>query len=254
MGSRDAGVRFTARMYMEHYVRQRHLTIRDIGVAQRVVVSWAPGVIDRLAKRIDAEPMRHWPWAKRQRCYTGQGESGPISFVEVGMGAPATVAGMEQLIACGARTIVGLGWAGSLQSKLAIGSMVIPTECISDEGTSHHYLEERTALVPDASLLSQIKHAASAIACDATCGAVWSTDGIYRERCSIIDDYRKQGVLAVDMESSAMYALGLFRNVAVCNLLVINDEVWRPWRTAAFTDAIRTATESAADVVMSALI
>ena len=49
---------------------------------------------------------------------------------------------------------------------------------------------------------------------------------IDRETLDKITNYHNQGVLGVDMETSAMYTLGQVRNVEVCNLLVVSDELW----------------------------
>jgi hypothetical protein len=47
------------------------------------------------------------------------------------------------------------------------------------------------------------------------------------------------------METSAMYALGRFRGVRVCNLLVISDELWQAWRPAFRTPELHAADELA---------
>jgi uridine phosphorylase len=85
-------------------------------------------------------------------------------------------------------------------------------------------------------------------------GSLWTTDAPYRELVSKIESYRQQGVLGVDMETSAMYALGLFRGVEVCNLLVVSDELWHEWRAAFRTPELREATESAQRVILSSLM
>ena len=48
-------------------------------------------------------------------------------------------AGMEQIIALGAKCIVACGAAGVLNKDLQPGSVIIPTGAIRDEGTSYHY-------------------------------------------------------------------------------------------------------------------
>lgn len=246
-------VRFTPQMYIEHYAAQRGITVAEIGVAPIVVISWAPSVIHAFAERSQAQPAPHWPWAKRYPFYSGQVQDQAVSFAQVGIGAPATVAAMEEMIACGARLFLGLGWAGSLQPSAPIGSFLIPTRCIREEGTSVHYVADEAALVPDEQLVERLQAAAQAEAEKVVLGPHWTTDAPYREHNHTIAAYRQQGVVGVDMETSAMYALGQFRNVPVCNLLVISDEVWRDWRSASWTPALKTATARAQDVIMRVL-
>jgi len=81
-------------------------------------------------------------------------------------------------------------------------------------------------------------------------GPLWTTDAPYRELVSKIEAYRRQGVVGVDMETSAMYALGRVRGVAVCNLLVVSDELWHEWRPAFGSPELREATQRAQRVIL----
>jgi purine-nucleoside phosphorylase len=70
---------------------------------------------------------------------------------------------------------------------------------------------------------------------------------------SKIAAFRQQGVLGVDMETSAMYALGKFRGVQVCNLLVISDEVHSEWKPAFGKEPVVQGTLLACDAVLQVL-
>jgi len=245
--------RFTAQMYIQHYAEQRGITIAEIGVAPLVVLSWSPGVVQRLAERAGAALAENWPWVKRHPFYTGQVGERVVSFAQVGIGAPATVAGMEEMIACGAQTFIGLGWAGSLQPSAPIGSALIPISCVRDDGTTPHYCQDDRLLVPDPDLADRLYETAKEVGLPCQRGPHWTTDAPYRELLSTIEAHRAGGVLGVDMETAAMYALGVFRRVAVCNLLVVSDEVWHAWRSAAYTSTIREATLQAEGVVFEVL-
>ena len=50
-----------------------------------------------------------------------------------------------------------------------------------------------------------------------------------------------------------MYALGRFRKVAVCNLLVVSDEVWQEWKSASYTPELKAATEQAIRIILRVL-
>jgi uridine phosphorylase len=246
-------VRFTPQMYINHYAAQRDISVKDIGVAPIVVISWAPSVIQALADSTGAQPAPLWPWSERYLFYTGQVQGRPVSFAQVGIGAPNTVTAMEEMIACGARLFLGLGWAGSLQPRAPVGTFLIPTSCIREEGTSPHYLDDDVAITPDSRLAELLQAAAQAETTPVFLGPQWTTDAPYREFCAKIDAYRQRGVLGVDMETSAMYALGLFRGVAVCNLLVVSDELWQEWNPAFRTPELKAATQRAQRIVLRVL-
>lgn len=213
--------RFTARMYLDYVLSKKGITLKALEVAPIVILSWSRNVIESMAKSINAELSKHWVEIE-DALYTKDG----ISIAKVPVGAPATVMVMEELIACGAKVFLGLGLAGSLQPYAPIGTCLIPDSCISEEGTSFHYSVKD--LSPDYEVVEALELCGNPI----LKGTIWTTDGIYRELTSKIEKYRKRGVIGVDMETSAMYALGRFRKVKVCNLLVVSDELWHEWKPA----------------------
>lgn len=246
-------VRFTPKMYADYYAEKQGITIEDMNVAPVVVVSWSSRVIEAFADSIGAQLAEHWPWVNQQPLYTGKVGGQRVSFVEVGIGAPATVADMEVMIACGAKVFLGLGWAGSLQPQAPVGTLLIPRDCVREEGTSVHYQAEGSEIVPDEKLVEKLKSAAEAEGKKVFAGAHWTTDAPYRELCSTIEAYRAKGILGVDMETSAMYTLGQFRGVRVCNLLVVSDELWEEWKPAYRTAELKEATQGAQKVIMRVL-
>ena len=65
-----------------------------------------------------------------------------------------------------------------------------------------------------------------------TKGEIWTTDAIYRETPEKVRKYRKKGILAVEMEISALLTVAAYRSVSLTGLLVVSDELfdlkWRP--------------------------
>jgi uridine phosphorylase len=193
-------------------------------------------------------------YGERFPLYRGQLKGKSVSIAYLPIGAPGTVMMMDEMIACGAQTFVGLGWAGGLQEKTPIGTFVIPTSCISEEGTSQHYIDPKSPVVPSTRLVRTIQEACEAEGVRVEMGPVWTTDAPYRELVSKINAFHRQGVLAVDMETSAVYALGLARKIEVCNLLVVSDELVQEWKPAFRTPELDKATEKARQIVLSSLL
>jgi len=246
-------VRFTPQMYMEYYAKRRGITVKEIGVAQVAILSWAPSVIKRLAGTVNAEPNKLWPWQERHLFLTGQINDLSVSFAQVGIGAPATITAMEEMIACGVKAFIGLGWAGSLQPIAPVGSLLIPGRCVREEGTSRHYLPDNENVLPNPKLASLLLQTAQKMNMKLFQKPHWTTDAPYREFTDTITMYGKQGIFGVDMETSAMYALGQFREVAVCNLLVVSDELWSEWHPIFRTPVLKEATLHAEALVLKFL-
>lgn len=231
----------TADKYIDYYTKLRNISVEEIGVGPVVVASWAPGIVKRLADGYGAQPSAHWPMQSRYPLYFSEKEGIRVSFIQLTVGASATVTQMEQLIACGAKVFVTLGWAGSLNPIAPINSMLVPTTCIREEGTSYHYLAKDEIVRSDPRLASILVQAARTEGIQVNSGPHWSTDAIYREGAEKIAAYRVYGVLGVDMETSAMFALGKVYNVAVGNLLVVSDSLWGTWDMSFHSEELRAA-------------
>ena len=159
-------------------------------------------------------------------------DKNPLCLCGPFLGAPQAVMGMEKLIALGARRIWVLGWCGSLQSGLKAGDLVIPTEAVSEEGTSQHYPIGKGKAGCDRDLTRILVEALAHEGRGCRAGSVWTTDAPYRETPSKVAQYGREGVLAVEMEMSALMTLAVYRSVRLAGLLVVSDELgalkWRP--------------------------
>ena len=185
-----------------------------------------------LAKAVNAKDMLFNDKSLYHLYQTGDDAKRPVTIAGPFLGAPHAVIGMEKLIALGAKRIWILGWCGSLQSDLHVGDIIIPTEAISEEGTSGHYPVHDRAIESDKKLNRMLENTLRQRGLSFVKGFVWTTDAVYRETYDKLRTYSSQGVLAVEMELSALITLAVYRSVAMAGLLVVSDELsdlkWRP--------------------------
>jgi len=167
------------------------------------------------------------------RLYFGDTPGKGLSAVGPFVGAPYAAMLLETLIAWNVGKIIFFGWCGAISHDVKIGDIILPAGAVIDEGTSKHYHQEDDAISrPSSYILKKTKEAL--IKTDLTFheGLVWSTDGIYRETCEMVIYYRRKDVLAVEMELSALFTVGKFRDVQVGGILVVSDELstltWQP--------------------------
>jgi purine-nucleoside phosphorylase len=148
------------------------------------------------------------------------------------LGAPQAVIGLEKMIASGASRVWAVGWCGSLQEDLRVGDLVLPLSAVSEEGTSRHYPLPGRAVEADPSLVESVRNCLDRRGLRADTGRVWTTDAPYRETRAKVERLKEQGVLAVDMEFSALLKVAAFRGVKLASLMVVSDELftgeWRP--------------------------
>ncbi len=183
----------------------------------------------------------------------GTWEQIPLTFMGPALGAPYAVMVMEKLIALGARMVLALGWCGSLQPGLAIGDLVLPRAAVSTEGTSRHYPLEGEPMAPDPDLYRLLRQGMNAVDTGWQEGAVWTTDGFYRETVDLVTHYQAQGILGVDMEMAALFTVGRFRRVPAAGLLVVSDELATlSWQPGYRSERFRRARDQAARLVLAA--
>ncbi len=139
------------------------------------------------------------------------------------LGAPQAVMVMEKIIALGAKRICVFGWCGSLQPELKIGDLVIPQSAVAEEGTSRHYPIGRRKPATAQKLNRILEETLDHEGLPFRKGTVWTTDAPYRETALKVKTYQKKGVLAVEMEMSALMTLAIYRSVEMSGLLVVSD-------------------------------
>lgn len=217
-------------MLLSHMLSSYNRTIDSLKVGSIVIGSWNYDLIKNIAEDVGAEPVSFWP--NRNKAYSWDINGNYITLIELPVGAPSAVTTTEMLIACGAKAIIGIGLTGSLQPHIRIGDIVLPEGCLREEGTSYHYIKDDSAVLPGQKLLKLLNEFLDKENIKYEKGSIWTTDAIFRELNSKVESYGKQGILSVEMETSAMYAVGKFRNIEICNLLVVSDELfgeeWNP--------------------------
>jgi uridine phosphorylase len=122
------------------------------------------------------------------------------------IGGPYSVLIAEQLIASGARVVIGLTSAGRVSPSLPIPSLVVATSAVRDEGTSYHYLPPAATVDAPADLARLLAREVEAVGLPVASGRVWTTDAPYRETVSQIDGHAQDGVLAVEMQAASLFA------------------------------------------------
>ena len=170
------------------------------------------------------------------RLYVDDGQTENFALVGPFIGAPYAVMILETLIAWGARKILFFGWCGAVSLDVKIGDIIVPTGAIIDEGTSRHYKKDENFCVsPPGHITETIKEALNQKGICFHTGLIWSTDAVYRETCERVKYYQNKDALAVDMELSALFTAGSFREVEVGGVLVVSDEISTCKQVAGFS-------------------
>ena len=123
------------------------------------------------------------------------------------IGAPITGVATEELIAKGVRRFLIVGFAGSLNDDIGHGNVVVCTKSIRDEGVSHHYARGAMYAYPTKEFTRSIVKVMRKNGMKFRAGPSWTIDAPYMETVDEIRHYGKKGVLTVEMESAALFAI-----------------------------------------------
>jgi uridine phosphorylase len=153
--------------------------------------------------------------------------SGSVTAVlgNFGIGAPVTVALAEEMLALGARRLILLGSAGSLEPDLGLGQVMLCERALRDEGTSYHYLPPAASVPAAPRLTADLSSALSRAGLPHHIGTTWSTDAPYRESAAELEYVRGLGARTVDMECAGLFALGAARAIETAAILVTSDSL-----------------------------
>ena len=150
-----------------------------------------------------------------------------------GIGAPGISMLLEIFIELGVKRFINVGIAGGLQKTSNIGDVVVCTSAIRDEGVSYHYLEDPSApALPSKNLTDALAQTLANEGIRYTEGPTWTTDAFFRETVEEIQHYQQEGVITVEMEAAALFAISTHRYVDMASGFVISDLVaelvWHP--------------------------
>ena len=149
-----------------------------------------------------------------------------------GIGSPAAVTLLEELIAFGVPRFLSVGTAGSLQADIGIGDLVVCDRAVRDEGVSHHYLPPGKYAHADPELTARLTQALTAGGHAHTVGTSWTIDAPYRETKAEVRAYQAEGVACVEMEAAALFAVARHRGAALGAMFTISDSLasleWHP--------------------------
>jgi uridine phosphorylase len=219
----------------------------DLLLPQRAIFTFHKGFMERLrttfkGRLIDA-------WRPLRRVYELNWAGSVVTLCPIG--GPNVGILVEEFSAFGVREFILIGLCGGLRD-VEIGDIVLATGAIREEGLSYHYLKDAQTVVYSewaeewSGPLAQYRIKE---------GLVLTTDALYRETKRKTEAYRREGAIAVDMETASFYAVCRFRGLKGLALLAVSDvlkeEAWVP---GLFSSHLQKALERLRDPILLHLL
>ena len=191
------------------------------------------------------------------RLYIKQTDGKPgISLAGPMVGAPYAVMILENLIAWGVESVLFVGWCGAISKDVKIGDIIIPNSCFIEEGTSPQYdsSDDSDDMIskPSVEITEKLIEIAERKKIYCHEGKIWTTDAVFRETEEKVKCHQGNNVLAVEMETSALFTVAGYRDIKAGAILVVSDELSDlKWRPGFRQEAFKKGRVKACDIVKS---
>lgn len=185
--------------------------------------------------------------------FTGAFKGRRVSIMGSGMGMPSiSIYAHELFDYYGVRQIIRVGTCGGLVADMQVGDLVLANSAGTDSAMIGHYAGGGNSIEADPVLLQKVNEEASARGLSIRAGKVFATDWFYHPDAGFIDRLQQSGVLAIDMESAALYALARQQGKRALTILSVSDVI--PTGERASHEARQNAFGTAIEVVLDAVL
>jgi uridine phosphorylase len=213
-------------------------------LAPRVLLPGDPGRALLLAQTLLSQPLmfnhHRGLWG-----YTGEATDGaPLTIQSTGIGGPSAAIVVEELVDLGAERVLRIGTCGALAEGIELGELIAVHEALACDGASRALgAGERVAGDRQITAALDGDHA----------GPVVSTDLFYEPDTARQDAWAAAGMLAVEMECAAVFAVAARRGIAAGCLLAVSDVLAGDSRRRIGADELKAAEERLGRVAFAAL-
>lgn len=195
--------------------------VPSIGLPPLALVVGDPFRAERISRLLD--DTREVAHRREYRTFTGAWKGTQVVVSSHGVGGPGAVCQFQELMDAGITRIIRLGTAGAMQPNLGDGELVLASSCIRDDGVTHQLVPETYPAVAATSVIGALTSAAESRQVPIHTGVVWTRAAFYP---GVIDlglaKYARIGVLAIEMELSALLVLATTRGIEAGGLLVLD--------------------------------
>jgi DeoD family purine-nucleoside phosphorylase len=203
---------------------QIHLRAEEGDYAPLVLLPGDPNRARRIAERFDDGTSRQVNDHRGLLGFTGTYRGAPVSVQTSGMGTPSLSIVVEELLRLGAERLIRVGTCGGIATGLKTGELVVATAACPTDGATRTYLHgDAYAPAADFALTRALVDAAEKAGVTARTGLIASVDVFYNPDDDYAKKWRERGVLALEMEASALFFLAARAGVQAACALTVSD-------------------------------
>ena len=186
--------------------------------------------------------------------FTGTFKGRRVSIMGSGMGMPSiSIYAHELFDYYGVKQIIRVGTCGGLLADMQLGDLVLASVASTDSAMNRQRFGNWDfAANADFELLQRVHDKAVQTGLKIRTGNVFASDWFYHPDEAFIEKVQNMGVLALDMESAALYALAQQHNRRALTILSVSDVI--PTGERASHEARQNAFGKVIEVVLEAVL
>ena len=197
--------------------KQYHIGASFGDIGEYCIITGDPARCEQIAAHLDNSS--HFGMNREFNIYNGYLLGRKISVCSTGIGGPSTAIAVEELAACGARTVIRIGTCGGIDLDVLSGDVVIASGAVRQDGTSREYAPIEFPAVADTDILFSLVESAKKSGVRYHAGVVQSKDSFYGQHApsrmptegelkAKWEAWKRLGVLASEMETSTLFTVG----------------------------------------------
>jgi purine-nucleoside phosphorylase len=162
--------------------------------------------------------------------FTGTWQGERVSVQGSGMGMPSASIYTHELInEYGVKSVIRIGSCGALAMDLNLGDVIAAIGSATDSNMNRTRFDGLVDYAPvaDFGLLRTAVDAAEALGTPIRVGPILAADAFYTDRPDLYDSLADYGVLAVEMESAAIYTIAARYKAKALTILTVSDHIKR---------------------------
>ena len=229
-----------------------HIAAEKGQIAERILLPGDPLRAKFIAENF-LEDAKEYTHVRGILGYTGTYKGVPVSVQGTGMGMPSISIYVHELInEYGCNKLIRVGTCGGMHKDVKLRDVLIAQAATTDSGMMKSIFGSAINYAPiaDFDLLRKAVENAEKLNMPTKVGNIFSADRFYDEDVDS-ERLRKYGILAVEMESAALYTIAAQFHVQALAIFTVSDHLLTgeacsaEERQTTFTDMMKIALETA---------
>ena len=216
-------------MILSENAKMLHINLSKGEVGKYAIVPGDPDRCEKIAAHLDNP--RKVTQKREHTTWEGYLDGELVTVTSTGMGGPSTAICIEELVKCGATTLIRVGTGASTCAEVGAGDIVVPNGSVRMEGTGNHYLPPEYPAVPDYLLMKLLTESSQELGFNTTVGVSITKDSFYTQtepetkpwREELINRwnaYVRGGAVITSMEEATLFLVGTSLRVRAASVLV----------------------------------